>query len=639
MPTLEERPPEAASGLAGGTQQASGADPVMPESDDSNIVEAALSLLPDDASGDADPDDTFRALAHFAEDGVMNAAPAGQRRGAKSKQSAEPNAALRVVLYKNNEVVDTWDSLAVWEGEGSASFRATKLGGKWNWNDPAGRSFKVNTKKDGSGGQSVEAWGARGDMILIHMQPIDAVTVDKNAKKSHLPPGHATDEQEAGDGSTDRTAPDGEGKTGSTKPSSGAGDSSEGGGKKSTNENDGAGSGSGEGGDDSDAILDEILASEEEIANDLEARIGVDPNDSDQESDGDGTGVVGGSPDGRTGTDTQLGGTGPGGEKARSDGKGEGSEDKSGGGANEGGTRDGKDTGSEGGMVGGTEGETGDGVPMGSPFGQFGVPDSLKGLVDVALIVSSANVLSGGQFFQKGIKKGATALSTRNALAKQARHAAAKRHKKVMAKLKKSKKWKEAKPPQRAAIERKILWDYQRKYFDDYLDAAKRSRSEASKKLAKSPKNKSAQKQLADADLAIEAATVKPLAGRLPINHEFAGKNFPVDRLPKKYQSKGVKFSDEGFPDFEPHAMVLPTGGKTVPIKMTGSRAADEAAANAAMRKVDPKWTDTPGKHTWHHLEDGKTMMLVPEDLHDAVRHAGGVARYKQQTGAAVYGK
>lgn len=636
MPTLEERPTETAGGLAGGAQVGA-ADPVMPESDDSNIVEAALSLLPDDATGDADPADTFRALAHFAEDGVMNAAPAGQRGGAKPKEAGEPNAALRVVLYKNNEVVDTWDSLAVWQGEGSASFRAMKLGGKWNWNDPAGRSFKVNTKKDGSGGQSVEAWGARGDMILIHMQPIDAVTVDKGAKKSHLPPGHATDDLEAGDGSTDRTAPDGEGKTGSTNPSSGAGDSSEGGGKKSANEKVGDGSGVGEGGDASDGILDEILASEEEIADDLEARIGIDPEDEDQETDGEGEGSVGGSTDGRTGTDTQVGGSGPGGEQARSDGKGEGSEDKSGGGTHEGGSRDGKDEGSETGMFGG-DGEAGDqGVPSGSPFGKFGVPDALKGLLEVSLILGNANVLGGGAFFQKGVKKGATALSTRLGLAKQARHAAAKRHKKVMAKVKKTKKWKDASPPERAALQRKILWDYQRKYFDDYLDAAKRSRSEAKKKLKKSPKNASAKKQLADADIAIEAAKVKPVAGRLPINHQFAGKNFPAKNLPQKYRAKGVKFTDEGFPDFEPHAMVLPNGSKTVPIKLTGSRGADEAAANAAMRKIDPTWTKTPAHHIWHHLEDGKTMMLVPTKLHDAVRHSGGVSRFKQDTGVAVY--
>ena len=30
-----------------------------------------------------------------------------------------------------------------------------------------------------------------------------------------------------------------------------------------------------------------------------------------------------------------------------------------------------------------------------------------------------------------------------------------------------------------------------------------------------------------------------------------------------------------------------------------------------------------PG-YTWHHVEDGRTMILIPTDLHDAYRHTGG---------------
>ena len=33
--------------------------------------------------------------------------------------------------------------------------------------------------------------------------------------------------------------------------------------------------------------------------------------------------------------------------------------------------------------------------------------------------------------------------------------------------------------------------------------------------------------------------------------------------------------------------------------------------------------------YTWHHVEDGMHMMLVPKDLHDAVRHTGGAALLK----------
>lgn len=33
-----------------------------------------------------------------------------------------------------------------------------------------------------------------------------------------------------------------------------------------------------------------------------------------------------------------------------------------------------------------------------------------------------------------------------------------------------------------------------------------------------------------------------------------------------------------------------------------------------------------PRDTIWHHNEDGKTMELVPTDLHSAVSHAGGIA-------------
>ncbi|MBN1126825.1 MAG: HNH endonuclease [Sedimentisphaerales bacterium] len=40
-------------------------------------------------------------------------------------------------------------------------------------------------------------------------------------------------------------------------------------------------------------------------------------------------------------------------------------------------------------------------------------------------------------------------------------------------------------------------------------------------------------------------------------------------------------------------------------------------------------YPDTPKGYTWHHVEDGVTMQLVPTDLHQAVRHTGGVAVIK----------
>lgn len=37
-------------------------------------------------------------------------------------------------------------------------------------------------------------------------------------------------------------------------------------------------------------------------------------------------------------------------------------------------------------------------------------------------------------------------------------------------------------------------------------------------------------------------------------------------------------------------------------------------------------YSSTPAGYTWHHVEDGRTMLLVPSDLHSAVRHTGGAS-------------
>jgi hypothetical protein len=74
--------------------------------------------------------------------------------------------------------------------------------------------------------------------------------------------------------------------------------------------------------------------------------------------------------------------------------------------------------------------------------------------------------------------------------------------------------------------------------------------------------------------------------------------------------------------------MTLPNGKKTVRIELTGSRRADEALANQAAG-----FDRTPRGHTWHHVENEGTMMLVPTDLHHDVAHTGGRAAFKHRTG------
>lgn len=98
----------------------------------------------------------------------------------------------------------------------------------------------------------------------------------------------------------------------------------------------------------------------------------------------------------------------------------------------------------------------------------------------------------------------------------------------------------------------------------------------------------------------------------------MAGERY-YDRLPDELKQKyphGVRFSYEGFPIFDDYAE------KTVILEegFGERREADFAKANqrAGLAK-------TPKYKTWHHKEDGVTLILVDEELHDAVRHWGGV--------------
>lgn len=116
------------------------------------------------------------------------------------------------------------------------------------------------------------------------------------------------------------------------------------------------------------------------------------------------------------------------------------------------------------------------------------------------------------------------------------------------------------------------------------------------------------------------ASKLKKINGRLPINGDFAGKRFLLpDDLATKYPS-GVYFKPSGFPDFTQYA----TKQKMI-MNLTGDRASDYRKANAAF-----DLNITPIGYTWHHVEDGVTMQLIPTDLHRAIPHTGGVAKLKE---------
>ena len=112
-------------------------------------------------------------------------------------------------------------------------------------------------------------------------------------------------------------------------------------------------------------------------------------------------------------------------------------------------------------------------------------------------------------------------------------------------------------------------------------------------------------------------------AGIKIMNKKYANKFFKLSgNLSKKY-GKGIKFNKYGFPDFSKYAK------HTTKIKgLTGNYAKDAALANAkvGLKKV-------PRGFTWHHVEDGVTMMLIPSELHKVVRHTGGASLIRKLFG------
>lgn len=80
----------------------------------------------------------------------------------------------------------------------------------------------------------------------------------------------------------------------------------------------------------------------------------------------------------------------------------------------------------------------------------------------------------------------------------------------------------------------------------------------------------------------------------------------------------------EGAPDFTPF-MTHPSGVRSVEIKMTGRNNVDARRANIAAGH--PEWNgDMPEGWTWHHVEDGITMELIPIVINDKFNHIGGAA-------------
>ena len=64
---------------------------------------------------------------------------------------------------------------------------------------------------------------------------------------------------------------------------------------------------------------------------------------------------------------------------------------------------------------------------------------------------------------------------------------------------------------------------------------------------------------------------------------------------------------------------------------LNGEHGHDSGKANKAVG-----YKETPDGYTWHHHEDGKTMELVPKDLHDAIKHTGGASKLRHETSKGI---
>ncbi|MCL6281906.1 HNH endonuclease [Ruegeria sp. 2012CJ41-6] len=80
-----------------------------------------------------------------------------------------------------------------------------------------------------------------------------------------------------------------------------------------------------------------------------------------------------------------------------------------------------------------------------------------------------------------------------------------------------------------------------------------------------------------------------------------------------------------GYPDFRPF-MTHPSGVRSVEIEVTGSNPKDFRRANEAAGH--PEWGSAPPspEWTWHHVEDARTMQLVPFEINDKFYHRGGAS-------------
>lgn len=642
-----------------------------------------------------------RNLIHETFGPLMRVAAAPVQRSPKAHNAPMPSVAMTVTVHYRGKKPFVWHGASSTPGA-AGTYTAHRAGGSWQWDNPDGETIRIYKDESDHTGRPISSYMSDPAAYEVVVTFGEGAT-EANSAGTSTDSGGSNPDRDAtssvGDDGSSKASSSSSSTPSSSSTSSDVATSGDWtdlpGAREAQDALNRGGQGRGDNANDvattptqdakrGDTVRDgaapDLDDDGEQIADDFEAQLdGIIGGT----AGGKGS-QLGGQPDGRSGDDTDPQGTGYGGDQAQlggdDDADGGGSTEKDGGVKSDTAEQGGRKHGDERGEYDG-DGRQGDAGVRGAVAlfgGLINVPDALRGAVELGILINQGDVAGlGADFFKAGGKKFASAAAARVAMAKEARAVAKREAENALGKLAKEGAYQALSTVEKKQVARIIYWQYQRDFFEGALRAA-REQKEAVALIKKASKGAITQEETAklaahlakdDPEMAAiagraargdvtaadaaklegkearaaqmeQAAEVQPVAGRLPANHEFAGKDFPLpEETVAKLRSEGIEatsvhFSEAGFPDFEPFAKELPNGERSVTIELTGSRAADARAANrAAGLKREPRG------YVWHHSEEMGTMILVPESVHEAVRHTGGAAVYKQTHGTVSYGK
>ncbi|WP_428743770.1 RHS repeat-associated core domain-containing protein, partial [Sulfurimonas sp.] len=128
-------------------------------------------------------------------------------------------------------------------------------------------------------------------------------------------------------------------------------------------------------------------------------------------------------------------------------------------------------------------------------------------------------------------------------------------------------------------------------------------------------------------------STFKPRKPRQPDKDKWKENGGTVKEHPDgsvTYTNKdgvSVKYNKEGYPDFSPHSPEAPTKIEGMKGNTTDYTKANLESPLSKSQGVTGQ--NAPKGYTWHHMEDGKHMQLVPKDIHSEFSHTGGASIVK----------